>query len=172
MRALAPEVTLVIFFVDHRLAFLALAALVVAAAIPLAFAWARILPEDRAPFEIEPPSYPTVELEPPPEPPRDAKRNPIAILWLILVSLSFAIQFPGFPRHTVLTWLNNVLPSLGPAWVFLGVEGLFVLLNGGATCYAVLRRNFLRVPLAAGGGLVLLLWLLGPFLRAALLATR
>src|SRR5271168_3101922 len=98
MRALAPEVTLVIFFVDHRLALLALAALLVAAAIPLAFAWARILPEDLPPFEIEPPSYPTLEWEPPPEPPRDTKRDPIAIVLLVGVTIGYLLQFPGFPR--------------------------------------------------------------------------
>jgi hypothetical protein len=168
---LASEFALFIFALDHRIAFVALVALIVGAAIPLAFAWARVLPEDRPPFEIEPPSYPSVEMEPPSAPPKSAKRNPIAILQLAGVTLGYVVQFPGFPRYTALAWLNSALPSIGQARVFLGVEGLSVVLFGGAACYAILRRNFLRVPLAVGGGLVLLLWLLGPFLRAALLST-
>jgi hypothetical protein len=162
---------LAIVLIGYRLAFLALAALILAAAVPLAFAWAQLLPDEPPPFEIEPAPTRPPEREPPQEPRRSAKRDPIAIVLLVLVTLSYAIQFPGFPRQDALFWLNSFLPTVGLAWVFLVVEGLFVLINGGAACYSLLRPNSLRVPLGVGAALVLLLWLLGPFLRAALLAT-
>ena len=55
---------------DHRLAFAMLVALLIAAGTPLAFAWARLIPEDAAPFPIEPGSFPSVDHEaPPPEAP-------------------------------------------------------------------------------------------------------
>jgi hypothetical protein len=171
--ATAPFVhpMLFIFLIGYRLAFLALSALTLAAEIPLAFAWARVLPDEPPPFDNEPGPTRSSQSVPPKEPPRDAKRDPIAILFLVLMTLSYAIQFPGFPRHAAAVWLDSILPTVGPARVFLGVEGLFVLVNVGAACYSLLRPNSLRVPLWAGAALVLLLCLLGPFLRAALLAT-
>jgi hypothetical protein len=161
---------LFIFLIGYRLAFLALSALTLAAAIPLAFAWARVLPDEPPPFDNEPGPTRSSQSVPPKER-GGAKRDPIAIVFLVLMTLSYAIQFPGFPRHAAVVWLDGILPTVGPARVFLGVEGLFVLVNVGAACYSLLRPNSLRVPLWAGAALVLLLCLLGPFLRAALLAT-
>jgi len=169
MRALAPEVTLFIFFIDHRLAFFALAALVVAAAIPLAFAWVRILPEDRPPFEIEPPSYPAVELEPPQEPAPDSKRSPIAIALLVGVTIGYILQFPGFPRDAALPWLNSILPRSATAWVPIGANALLIVTAGCAACYAILNPGPLRLPLTTAAALVLILWFLAPLLRLALL---
>ena len=57
--------TILLTTADQRAAFVALIVLVVGAGIPLAFAWARILPEDAPPFKIEPGSFPSVDLEPP-----------------------------------------------------------------------------------------------------------
>jgi len=170
MRALAPEVTLVIFFVDHRLALLALAALLVAAAIPLAFAWARILPEDLPPFEIEPPSYPTLEWEPPPEPPRDTKRDPIAIVLLVGVTIGYLFQFPGFPCDAILRWLSSFFSASAAVWIVFGADALLIVTASGAACYAILNPGPLRVPLLAASALLLILWLLAPLLHMALVA--
>ncbi len=170
MRALTPEVTLFIFAVDHRLAFFALAALVVAAAVPLAFAWVRILPEDRPPFEIEPPSYPSVELEPPQEPASGSRRKPIAIVLLVGVTIGYILQFPGFPREASFRWLNSILPRSAAAWVPFGANTLLIATAGCAACYAIFNPGPLRLPLSLAAALVLILWLLAPFLRMALVA--
>jgi hypothetical protein len=171
MRALAPEVTLVIFVVDHRLAFFALAALVVAAAIPLAFAWARILPEDRPPFEIEPPLYPSVEWEPSQEPSPDSKRNPVAIVLLVGITMGYILEFPGFPRDALLRWLGSMFSAPATAWIAFGANTLLIVTAGGAVGYAILNPGPLRLPIAAAAALVLILWLLAPLLRVALLGT-
>ncbi len=170
MRALAPEVTLVIFFLDHRLAFFALAALVVGAAIPLAFAWARILPEDRPPFEIEPPSYPTVELAPPEEPSSGSKRDWLAIALLVGVTIGYILQFPGFPRDATLRWLNSLFSGSAAGWIAFAANTLLIVSAAGAVGYAILNPGPLRFPLAAAAALVLILWFLAPLLRMALVA--
>lgn len=171
MRALAPEVTLVVFFFDHRSAFFALAALVVAAAIPLAFAWARILPEDRPPFEIEPPSYPSVELEPPPEPSPDSKRAWVAIVLLVGVTVGYILEFPGFPRDALLRWLASMFSASAGPWIAFGANTLLIVTAGGAIGYAILNPGPLRFPFATAAALVLILWVLAPLLRIALLST-
>jgi hypothetical protein len=171
MRALAPDLGLFIFIVGYRLAFLTLAALFVAAAIPLAFAWARILPEDRPPFEIEPPSYPSVELEPPQDPPRDPMRNPVAIVLLVGITMGYILEFPGFPREALLRWLASIFSVSATTWIAFGANTLLIVAAGGAIGYAILNPGPLRFPLATAAALVLILWILVPLLRIALLST-
>jgi hypothetical protein len=172
MRALAPEVTLVIFIVDHRMAFFALAALVVAAAIPLAFAWARMFPEDRPPFEIEPPSYPSVEFEPPQDRPRDPMRNPVTILLLVGVTMGYVLEFPGFPRDALLRWLGSMFSASTIAWIAFGANTLLIVTAGGAIGFAILNPGPLRFPFATAAAMVLILWLLAPLLQVALLGAQ
>ncbi len=160
---------LAIFLIDHRLALLALAALIVGAAIPLAFAWARILPDEPPPFDSARSSDSSEPGAPPEESPRP-KRDSVAIALLVLVTLSYAIQFPGVPRQTALQWLESRIPEVPPMWVFWGVVSLVAVLNAGAAGYAIVRPNALRVPLGVGAALVLVLWLLAHFLRFALVA--
>jgi hypothetical protein len=168
--ALASEFALFIFALDHRIAFVALVALIVGGAIPLAFAWARILPEDRPPFEIEPPSYPNVEIEPPPATPASAKRNLVAILLLIALTVAYVFQFPGFPRDAIFRWLVSIFSSDPAPWISLVAEALAVVTAIGAVVYAILRPGRLRTPLISAAVLVAMLWILAAFLRTALLA--
>jgi hypothetical protein len=158
-----------IFLIDHRLALLALAALIVGAAIPLAFAWARILPEDPPPFHTAPLSDGPEPRATPEELPRP-KRDSVPIVLLVCVTLSYAIQFPGVPRRTALHWLESRIPEVPPLWVFWGVVSLVAVLNAGVAGYAIFRPNPLRVPLSVSAALVLVLWLLAHFLRVALVA--
>lgn len=170
MRAVAPEVALVVFLMDHRVALLALVALLVAAAIPLAFAWARVLPEEPPPFQIEPGSFPSVDLEPPQEVSARPERSGLAIFLLVCVTLGYVLQFPGIPRDAALRWLNTVLSDPTATWVALGIEAALMAITGFAAGYAILRPGSLRTPLGMAAALVLILWLLGPLLRLALLA--
>jgi hypothetical protein len=170
MRAVAPEVGLVVFLVDHRVALLALATLIVAAAIPLAFAWARILPEEPPPFQIEPGSFPSVDLEPPHEVSARPERNALTISLLVCVTIGYVLQFPGFPRDAALRWLNTILSGSTATWVTFGAKTALIVITGFAACYAILRPGPLRIPLSLAAVLVLILWLLAPLLRMALVA--
>lgn len=157
--------------VDHRLAFVALAALTVGAAVPLAFAWARVLPEEAPPFDGSAPSNALHGAQPQGGNHR-AKYGFVAIALLVLVTLSYAIQFPDVPRHLGLQWLESLAPEIEPAWIAWGGESVFALINLGAASYAVFsRKNPLRVPLGLGAAFVLVLWILGHSLRQSLLAT-
>lgn len=160
-----------IVLIGHRLAFLALAALILAAAIPLAFAWVRLLPDEPPPFEIEPASSRPSGPEPPPEASPNSKRDPLAIVLLLFVTASYLLQFPGFPHDAALRWLNTTLPRPFAIWIFFGADTLLVLVTGAAACYSTLSPHPSRVFLSAGAVLVLLLWLLAPLLSAALLGT-
>lgn len=161
----------VILLSDYRLAFLLLVALIVGAAVPLAFAWARVLPEEPPPFEISPSSNAFPQQEPRPEvSPQPSKRDRIVIVLLVFVTLSYAIQFPGFPRDVGTHWLNKVFPATATYLVF-AAHALLMIITGVAACYSLLGSTPLRIPLGLGAEIVLLLWLLAPLLRTALLAT-
>jgi hypothetical protein len=159
---------LAIFLIDHRLALLALAALIVGAAIPLAFAWARILPEEPPPFDTAPssdakPGAARKELARP-------KNDSVAMVLLVCVTLSYAMQFPGVPRQIALRWLESRIPEVPSMWVFWGVVSIVAVLNAGVAGHAIFRPSSLRVPLGVGAALVFVLWLLAHFLRVALVA--
>lgn len=159
------------FAIGYRLAFLALAALTLAAAIPLAFAWARILPDEPPPFEVAPAPTRTWGSEPGQESVPRSKRDPIAIVLLVFVTLSYAVQFPGFPRQAALAWLHAIVSGPPEEYILLGVKTFLVAVTAAAVCYSIFRSHPSRVSLSVGAALVLLLWLLAPELYAALLAT-
>ncbi len=152
--------------IDHRLALLALAALLIAAATPLAYAWARLLPEEPLPFEVATVIPPAEELVSNRR--NAAKRDPIAMLLLVCVTLSYILRFPGLPVAAALQWLSALLPADYFRWMVLGGRWFFVVVPGMAAAYSALRPNPMRFTLIAGGLLVLALWLVSPMLRAAI----
>jgi hypothetical protein len=161
-----------ILFLNYRVAFFLLAALVLGAAIPLAWAWARVLPEEAPPFRIEPGSLPSVDLEPPDEPSPKAKRDILAIALLVGVTLGYAVQFPGFPRDAARRWLSSIFPASAIIWIWItfAAETFLLAVTGCAACYAILRPGPLRTLLSAAAVLVLILWLFVPLLQVALAA--
>lgn len=157
---------LAIVLIDHRLALLALAALLVAAAAPLAWGWAHLLPEDPPPFE-SPATPPPIQASPADQN-KQSKRDPFAIFLLLCVTLSYALKFPGVPLPAGLHWLSSLLPQDYFNWTLLAARAFFVVIPGLASAYSAVRPNPFRIALFAGGLLVLALWLATPFLRASL----
>jgi hypothetical protein len=157
---------LAIVLIDHRLALVALAALLIAAAAPLAYAWATLLPQDPPPFEVPAANPPAEDLAANPKSP--AKRDLLAVFLLVCVTLSYILRFPGLPLAPALQWLSTLLPSDYFDWTVLGGRWFFVLVPGVAAVYSALRPNPMRIALLVGGLLVLALWVVGPMLRAAI----
>jgi hypothetical protein len=158
------------FFLDHRLALFFLALLVVSAAVPLAFAWARILPEDAssfAPGHASRPRDPEAAIYLPED---FVPRDPFAVFLLACVTLSYFLKFPGLPLDAALRWMANFIPDPSLSWIVLAARAFFVVTPGLAACYSAIRPNPIRVSLVAAGILVLLLWLLGAPLHSALVA--
>jgi hypothetical protein len=154
-----------------RFAFLLLAVLIVGAAVPLAIGWARLLPEEKPPFEIENPrrraAAPAVSIYG--SEPAARKIDISAVVLLFLLTLSFALQFPGVPRDPAL----NALPDHWPGaqnWYEIALPCSLLLVCVTAMAHGAVRLSFLKMPLAVGGGLVLLLWLVAPWLYGALAA--
>jgi hypothetical protein len=150
---------------DHRVALVALTALNLAAAAPLSLAWIRILPEEPPPFEISPP-----------DPPNDADVSRpgvgvhLATFFLVsLVTVGYVVRFPGFPLSPPMCRLHSVLSDSGVGWVAFAVYTFFVVALGLTACHAMLRTDRMRIPLGSAAVLVLVLWLLTPTLRLALL---
>lgn len=154
-----------VFLIDHRLALVAFATLLVAAAAPLASAWARLLPEEPLPFETSAPS-------PPEQMPSDRetrrRAGPFTIFLLLCVTLTFLLKFPGVPVAALLQVLSARMPPEDFHWLVLGARGFFVGLSGLAALYSAIRPNPIRIPLIAAGVFVILLWLLSPMLRVAI----
>ncbi len=150
---------------DHRLALVAFAALLIAAAAPLASAWARLLPEEPPPFEVPAPS-------PPEQTPsnRETRRkgDPFAIFLLLCITLSFLLKFPGLPVAAALQRLSGMLPPDYFNWLVLGARVFFAAMPGLAAVYSAIRPNPMRIPLIVAGVFVILLWFLSPMLRAAI----
>ena len=155
---------------DHRWAFVFLCALVVGTGVPLAMAWARVLPEDASPFESPEVSSQGLKDEPRGEKAKTKRRDPFAIVLLVFVTLSYTLRFPGFPVDAVLHWLSTLVPETWMNWILLAGRSFFVVTPGLAACYSAVQPNFLRVPLISAGILVQLLWLLEPILLAAMTA--
>jgi hypothetical protein len=155
-----------IVLIDHRLALLALAALLVSAAAPLAYAWARLLPEEPPPFGAPTAGLALEELASNQK--TGAKNDPFAVFLLVCVTLSYALRFPGLPVATGLQWLSTLLPMDYFHWTVLGARAFFVVVPGLAAAYSALRPNRVRIALIAGGLLVTALWLVSPVLRAAI----
>ena len=154
---------------DHRLAFAALVALLNAAGTPLAFAWARLLPEDAPPFPIEPGSFPSVDHETPPEVPSRKKDYLIAAPLLLCLTIAFVFRVPGFPGSTVLGWLGGTIPGLDAHSSAIIVHIIVALIAGGLGVFGAMRPGPLRIPLIAAGALILILWFLGPLLQTVML---
>jgi hypothetical protein len=155
-----------IVLIDHRLALLALAALLIAAAAPLAYAWTRLLPEEPPPFGVPAVSPAAEDLAPNPKSP--AKKDFAAVFLLVCVTLSYVLRFPGLPLVAGLQWLSTSLPADCFNWTLLAGRCFFVVVPGVAAAYSALRPNPMRIALIIGGLLVLALWLVSPMLRAAI----
>src|ERR1700722_934697 len=154
---------------DHRLAFATLVALLIAAGTPLAFAWARLLPEDAPPFPIEPGSFPSVDHEAPQEVPRRNKDYLIAGPLLLCLTIAFVFRVPGFPGSTVLGWIGGTIPGLDAHSSAIVVHIVLALIAVGVGVFGAMRPGPLRIPLIVSGALIPLLWFVGPLLQAAML---
>jgi hypothetical protein len=152
-----------------QIAFLLLAGLVVGAAVPLAMGWARLLPEERPPFEIENPRRrsPSPAASIYSNEPEERRLDPGAIMLLVLLTVAFAAQFPGVPRMDALNSLPDHLPK-AEEWFEIALPCLLLLVCVIAILYGALRRSFLRVQLVVAGSVVLLLWVMGPWLYEVL----
>jgi hypothetical protein len=155
---------------DHRLAFATLVALLIGAGTPLAFAWARLLPEDAPPFPIEPGSFPSVDHEVPQEQPSRNKDSWIAAPLLFCLTIAFVFRVPGFPSGTVLAWAGRTIPGVSEPWSVIAVQVIIGLIAIGAGVFGALRSGPLRFPLIAAGVMILILWFLAPLLQTAMLA--
>src|SRR5215470_5446288 len=114
------------FLLAPKFAFILLTALIVGAAVPLAIAWTRLLPEERPPFELE-----STGRRPAPaasvyrsEPPR--RTDIAAIVLLVLLTVAFALQFPGVPREAALNSLPDHLPQASE-WYEIALPCLLLL---------------------------------------------
>ena len=99
------------------------------------------------------------------------RRDPLAAVLLVFVTLSYALQFPGVPQNIVTAWLSKVIPTGAIDGSAFALHWFFILIPGAAAVHALFTRNALRIPLVAAGLMVLLVWLLAPGLYAALLAS-
>lgn len=157
---------LAIVLMDHRLALVALALLLIVAAAPLAYAWARLLPEERPPFEVA--GAGTAPEEVAPGGKTLPKRDRFAVVLLLCVTISYVLRFPGVPLAPALQWLSTLLPADYFNWTVMGARAFFIGVPGLAAVYSALRRNPVRIALAIGGLMVLALWLLSPLLQKAI----
>jgi hypothetical protein len=153
---------------DHRLALLFLAALHLGTAVPLAFGWVRLLPEEVPPFQIHRPPARRWSIYAHSSEDEENPRDPLAMALLVCVTVSYAVQLPGVPRSLALGSIPTVIPQDASAWSHFALIWFLVVVPGFSAAYSLLRPNFLRAPLIAAGTLVLLLWLLSALLRAAL----
>jgi len=163
---------LALLLIDHRVAFLGLATLLIAAAIPLAIAWARLLPEEPPPFPIEPGSFPIIEQERRPE----ASSTPrgdlvLSVGILTCLTLAYAIRFPGFPKAALMHWLDGALSGSTEYWLIVSARIFLFVVAGAAVTYAIRRPGPLSIPLAVAAVLVLVLWFVAPLLNVAFLFT-
>jgi hypothetical protein len=164
---------LVLVLIDHRWAFLMLAVLLIAAAIPLACAWARLLPEEPPPFPIEPGAFPTIDQELPPETPSRRRRDLlISFALLVCITLTYLIRFPGFPSSALTRWLGGVVSGPTAYWTIFSSRVFLIGAAGAAIVYAAFRPGPLRIPLLSAAALVLALWFLAPLLKTALLSAQ
>jgi hypothetical protein len=154
---------------DHRLAFATLIALLIGAGTPLAFAWARLLPEDAPAFRVEPGSFPSVDHEAPHEEPSRTKEYLIAGPLVLCLTIAFIFRVPGFPSGTVLAWIGTTVPAVTAHWSVIAVQVLIALIAVGTIVLGAMRAGPLRIPLIAAGALTLALWFLEPLIQAAML---
>jgi|SRR3954451_6804779 hypothetical protein len=154
----------------YQLAFAAYTAVLVGTAIPLGYAWARVLPEDAPAFKIEPGSFPAVDLEPVDPPATHRNADLLSLGLLLCVTLTYLLRFPGIPLGAFLHWIHSVIPAAAANSIIFGGKIILVVGTALAACLATVRPGPMRVPLVTAASLVLTLWLLGPILHAALLS--
>jgi hypothetical protein len=161
-----------LLLIDHRVAFVALATLLIVAAIPLAIAWARLLPEEPPPFPVEPGSYPVIEQERRPELPATTRSDLIlSVALLLCLTLAYATRFPGFPKAALMHWLDGVVSGSTEYWLILSARTFLLVAASAAIAYAIRRPGPLRIPLASAAALILILWFVTPLLNVAFLST-
>src|SRR5467141_5411752 len=159
---------LAVLFLDHRLAFLLLAALNLGTAVPLAFGWVRLLPEETPPFQISRTRLRRRSEYAHSSEEEETRRDPLAIVLLLCITVSYAVQLPGIPRNSGFGSIPMVVPEDTYGWVQFALTWFLAVAPGFGAAYSLLRPNFLRVPLIVAGTLILLLWLLSAPLRSAL----
>ena len=132
--------------------------MLIGAGTPLAFAWARLLPEDAPPFPIEPGSFPSVDHEAPQEEPNRKKDHFIAAPLLFCPNDRVYFSRSGISkRHRArVGWLEQFqeLPQPGARLQF---RCSIALIGIGAIVFGALRPGPLRIPLIAAGALTLVL---------------
>jgi|SRR5271163_1154785 len=158
---------LVFLALAPRTAFLCLSALLLGAAVPLAWAWTLLLPREPEPF-ASPGETESVSGSPQP---KQKRRDPIAVVLLVFVTLSYALQFPGVPQNVGSAWLAKIISPNAVSESAVILHWFFLAIPGVAAIYALCTRSALRTPLLLAGIFVLLLVLLAPMLDVALLAS-
>src|SRR6266850_4824679 len=153
---------------DYRLAFLLLAALHFATAVPLAFGWVLLLPAEAPPFQIHRAPARRWSIYAHSSEDEENPRDRLAMVLLICVTASYAVQLPGLPRSLAFGPIPTVIPQDASQWARFALTWFLVVVPGFSAAYSLLRPNFLRVPLIAAGILILQLWLLTAPLRAAI----
>jgi hypothetical protein len=121
---------------DPLLALVVFSALILSAAVPLAIAWTRLLPEEAPPFDIEKPELPHTrkkmshgfDFVPRPYVP---KRSRFSVVLLVALTVSFALQLPGISRYIGFHSIPSAIPQNPGGWIefilavfFLAVPGL------------------------------------------------
>jgi len=154
-----------------RAAFVALVALIVGASIPLAYAWARVLPEDAPPFKIEPGSFPPAGMEPGDSPAKRRRADLVSLALLTCVTLTYLVRFPGVPVATMAQSIQSVSPGSNTAWLLFAAKDFLVIGTGLAACIGTVRPGPMRVPLVAAAAMALTMWLLVPILQSVLLSS-
>lgn len=147
-----------LFTMDHRLALVLYALLLLAATAPLVIAWLRLLPPEREPFAALG------------EKPNRDKRDVFAVFLLVNITVGLLLRIPGVNVDVVLPLLTK---WLAPEWAnHILMVGLiwFGFIGGLAAAYSLIRKNPLRWPLVFGGVFTLLLSLTGAILTSAIRA--
>jgi hypothetical protein len=162
-------------FLDPGLALVVLCALILSAAVPLAIAWTRILPEEPPPFDIHGPDVPPSQRKisyrsdyiPRPYFP---KRSRFSVALLSALSVCFVLHLPGLPRYFGFHSITAATALYSKDWIDFLLASFFLLVPGLAIAHSFFKPNQLSIPLIAASVLVLLLWLLSTPLHAALVA--
>jgi hypothetical protein len=99
-----------VLVLNYRLALFFLVVLNLGTAVPLAFGWARVLPEEPPPFGNAEDSFGRIKNMPSADELRSKRRDPFAIVLLLCVTLSYACQFPGLPGDMGFGSIPTVIP--------------------------------------------------------------
>lgn len=121
---------------DPYLSLILGALLLLSPAVPLATAWARLLPAD--------------------DPEERVALDSSSILLLVVMTLCYLAQLPGVPLALLQTSLSNWLPPDWPAGMRIAAKFLSVFVPVYAAAYAYFHRGPVRKPLLWAGILVLI----------------